>query len=137
MSVTAILTPCAPLPLGPYSQAVRADNLLWVSGQLPVHPETQELVEGGIERSTRQCLENLKAILDASGFPMSAVVKTTLYLADLADFPVVDRVYGEYFAEPHPARVTVQVAALPKGARLEMDAVAVLTAPPTELPEVP
>lgn len=114
----------APAAIGPYSQAVRAGNYLFCSGQIPLIPESGELIAGEIEEQTRQVLENLSQVLAAAGVDFGAVVKTTIYLADLGDFAVVNEIYAGFCAGVAPARVTVQVAALPKGARVEIDAIA-------------
>ena len=123
-----ISTPAAPKAIGPYSQAVAAPagRLLYLSGQIPLDPATGELVKGTIEEETRRVMENLKAVLQAGGAGFAQVVKTTIFLTDLADFTRVNEVYGGYFQADPPARATVQVAALPRGARVEIDAVAVL-----------
>jgi len=119
-------TPGAPKAIGPYSQAIECSpsRLLFVSGQIPLDPETGALVGGGIVEQTRRVLANLDAILLAAGLARWNVVKTTIYLADLADYAQVNDVYAEYFGEHRPARAAVQVAALPKGARVEIEAVA-------------
>lgn len=114
----------APAAIGPYSQAVQAGGFLFCSGQIPLRPETGEMVAGGIAEQTRQVLTNLSAVLAAAGSDFKSVVKTTIYLADLTDFAVVNDIYAEFCSEPAPARATVQVAALPKGALIEIDAVA-------------
>lgn len=123
-----ISTPAAPKAIGPYSQAVAAPagRLLYLSGQIPLDPATGEVVKGTIEEETRRVMENLKAVLQAGGAGFAQVVKTTIFLTDLADFTRVNEVYGGYFQADPPARATVQVAALPRGARVEIDAVAVL-----------
>jgi 2-iminobutanoate/2-iminopropanoate deaminase len=121
---TTIQTDSAPAPIGPYSQAIRANDLIFVSGQIPVNPERGTLVEGDAEIQARQALKNLGAILTAAGSDFSKVVKTTLYLIDLKDFPAVNRVYEEFLGDVKPARATVQVARLPMDARIEIDAVA-------------
>ncbi len=125
---TAIATPAAPRAIGPYSQAVvaAAGRTLYLSGQIPLDPRTGELVRGTIEDETRQALENLRAVLAAAGAGFDAVVRTTIFLVDLADFARVNEVYGGYVGATPPARATVQVAGLPRGARVEIDAVAVL-----------
>lgn len=123
----------APKAIGPYSQATRIDSvggvgatrLLFLSGQIPLDPGTGELVKGTIEEETRRVMENLGAVLVAGGINFHSVVKTTIYLTDLADFAKVNEVYGSYFPTNPPARATVQVAALPRGARVEIDAIAV------------
>lgn len=114
----------APRAIGPYSQAIRVGELLFCSGQIPLDPATGELVRGEIEVETRQVLKNLHAVLVAGGAEWSDVVKTTIYLTNLGDFAAVNRVYGEHFGSAPPARATVQVAALPKGASVEIDAIA-------------
>jgi 2-iminobutanoate/2-iminopropanoate deaminase len=121
---TTIQTDSAPAPIGPYSQAIRTNDLIFVSGQIPVNPERGTLVEGDAEIQARQALKNLGAILTAAGSDFSKVVKTTLYLIDLKDFPAVNRVYEEFLGDVKPARATVQVARLPMDARIEIDAVA-------------
>jgi 2-iminobutanoate/2-iminopropanoate deaminase len=119
----------APRAIGPYSQAIavpaRGQGLLFLSGQIPLDPATGELVRGTIEEETARVMENLGAVLRAGGAGFAAVVKTTIYLTDLADFARVNQVYGGYFPSSPPARATVQVAALPRGARVEIDAIAV------------
>jgi 2-iminobutanoate/2-iminopropanoate deaminase len=121
----AVATDGAPRAIGPYSQAVRAGDLVFVSGQIALDPASGTLVGGTIEDETRRALESLRAVLAAEGLATDAVVRTTVYLTDLADFPRVNQVYAEFFREPFPARATVQVAALPRGARIEIDAIAV------------
>ena len=114
--------------MGPYSQAVAHGGLLFVSGQIPLDPDTNELVGGDIEAQTRRALANLRAVVEAAGSSLDRVLRTTVYLSDLALFPRVNRVYAEHFQrEPLPARVTIQAAALPLGAGIEIDAVASLT----------
>lgn len=124
MSKTAISTERAPRAIGPYSQAVRAGDFVFCSGQIPIDPATGELVAGGIEIQTAQVIKNLGEVLSAAGARWDDVVKATIYLTDLNDFAVVNRVYGEVVGSVPPARATVQVAALPKGAAVEIDAVA-------------
>ena len=121
----SITTEAAPRPVGPYSQGVVVGNTLFVSGQIGMEPSTHHLVGGGIVPETEQVLENVLAIVHAAGFARADVVKTTVYLTDLADFASVNDVYRRYFTDTHPARATVQVAALPGGARVEIEAVAV------------
>lgn len=123
-----IATPDAPKAIGPYSQAVSAaaGRTVFCSGQIPLDPRTGELVKGTIEQETRRVMENLGAVLAAAGAGFGDVVKTTIYLVDLADFTKVNEVYGGYLGEVAPARATVQVAALPRGARVEIDAIAVI-----------
>ena len=119
-----IATPDAPAAIGPYSQAVELNGTLYLSGQLPVDPKSGQMPEG-IEAQTRQALDNLGAILAAAGLGPEHVVKTTVFLADLADFAAVNEVYARAFVAPFPARSCVQAAALPRGARLEVEAIAV------------
>lgn len=126
MAFEKIETAAAPAAIGPYSQAVRAGNLLFCSGQIPLVPETGELVSGDIEAQTHQVMKNLRKVLLAGDGDFSSVVRTTIYLADMADFSTVNAIYAEYFEGVAPARATVQVAALPKNARIEIDAIAVL-----------
>jgi 2-iminobutanoate/2-iminopropanoate deaminase len=121
----AIATTEAPQAIGPYSQAVATGTLIFLSGQIALHPDRGRLVEGTIEDETRQVMKNLAAVLAADGLGLAAIVKTTVYLTDLADFPRVNQTYAEFFTDPFPARATVQVAALPRGARVEIDAIAV------------
>jgi 2-iminobutanoate/2-iminopropanoate deaminase len=116
----------APAAIGPYSQAVRVGQLLFVSGQIPLDPVTGAMVVGSVADQTRQVCENLGAILRAAGASFPDVVKTTVYLADLTDFPLMNEVYARYFPPPAPARATVQAARLPRDARVEIDAIAVL-----------
>jgi len=122
----AVSTDQAPKAIGPYSQAIRAGELLFVSGQVPLDPATGTLVEGDIGVQTHRVMQNVKAIVEAAGASLDAVVKTTIYLADLGDFKAVNEVYGGYFTAPAPARATVQVARLPLDARVEIDAIASL-----------
>lgn len=125
MSKQKIETSKAPAAIGPYSQAIQAGSLVFLSGQIPLDPNTGDMVPGGIEAQTRQVMNNLKAVLDAVGLNLDDLVKTTIYLVDLGDFATVNRIYGEFFAEIPPARATVQVVALPKGALVEIDGIAV------------
>ena len=122
---TCIATDTAPQAIGPYSQAVEAGGFLFVSGQIPLDPASGEMVEGGIEAQTAQVLENLQAILIAAGASLTDVVKTTVYLKEMGDFARVNEVYARYFAEDCPARVSVAVSDLPKGALVEIDVIAV------------
>jgi 2-iminobutanoate/2-iminopropanoate deaminase len=123
---TTVLTPAAPAAIGPYSQAVQAGDLLFVSGQIPLDPATGQLVSGDVRAQAERVLENLTAILDAAGCGTIDVVRTTIYLVDLANFATVNEVYARFFQAPYPARSTVQVAALPRGAEVEIDAIALL-----------
>ncbi|HBG26765.1 MAG: hypothetical protein A2Y10_18775 [Planctomycetes bacterium GWF2_41_51] len=115
----------APAAIGPYSQAIRAANTLYLSGQIGLDPKTGKLVDGGIEPETRQALENIKAVLFAAGLNLTSVVKTEVYLTDMNDFQKMNEIYATYFAEPYPARVTVAVKQLPKNAMVEIAAIAV------------
>jgi 2-iminobutanoate/2-iminopropanoate deaminase len=119
-----ISTQQAPVAIGPYSQGIRAQGLLFASGQIPLDPATGQIVPGPVGEQTRQVMDNLAAVLAAAGGSLRDVVKTTIYLLDLGDFVEVNRVYGGYFSEAPPARATVQVAALPLGSRVEIDAIA-------------
>jgi len=120
-----INTERAPEPIGPYNQAVKSGHLLYTSGQIPIDPTTGEMVPGGIREQAIQVLENLKAVLEAAGSTVDDTIKTTVFLADMADFPELNTIYAEYFGEDNaPARSTVQVAALPKGALVEIEAIA-------------
>jgi 2-iminobutanoate/2-iminopropanoate deaminase len=122
--LSAVSTESAPKALGPYSQAIRAGQFLFVSGQVPIDPATGELVHGGIAEQARQALVNVGEILNAAGASFQTVVRTTVYLADLADFPAMNEVYGTFFTAPQPARSTIQAARLPKDARIEIDVIA-------------
>ena len=122
----AIASDAAPKAIGPYSQAIRAGSLLFVSGQIPLDPATGAMVEGDIAAQTRRVFANLKAILEAAGASFDNVVRTTVYLADMNDFATVNEIYGTYFSSPAPARATVQAARLPKDARVEIDLIASL-----------
>lgn len=121
-----IVTDKAPAAIGPYSQAVKAGGFLFCSGQIPLDPVSGEMVSGAIEEETVQVMNNLKSVLEAAGVGFGQVVKTTIYLTDMADFPAVNQVYGEYFPEVKPARATVAVSALPRSARVEIEAIAVV-----------
>ena len=116
----------APGAIGPYSQAVRAGSLVFLSGQIPLDPSTGQLVTGDIAAQTQRVMVNLKALLEASGCSFADVVRTTIYLTDLAHFAVVNEAYGNFFEAPFPARATVQVSALPRGAHVEIDAIALV-----------
>jgi 2-iminobutanoate/2-iminopropanoate deaminase len=120
----AISSAGAPKAIGPYSQAVRAGQLLFLSGQVALDPATGQMVEGGIAEQTRRVFENLSAVLAAGGRSFADVVRTTVFLADMNDFAAMNDIYGQYFKEPYPARATVQVARLPKDARVEIDLIA-------------
>lgn len=125
MNRQIVATSAAPAAIGPYSQAVGWDRLLFLSGQIPLDPATGQLVDGDVAAQTRRVMENLRAVLAAAGLDLGHVVRTTIFLADLDDFATVNAVYGEYFATDPPARSTVQVARLPRDARIEIDAIAV------------
>ena len=116
-----ISTPKAPAAIGPYSQAIQVGNLVFTSGQIPIDPATGQFAEGGIKGQTRQSLTNVKAILEEAGTSLANVVKTTVFLADMADFADMNAVYAEFFAEPFPARSAVAVKTLPKGALVEIE----------------
>jgi 2-iminobutanoate/2-iminopropanoate deaminase len=119
-----ISTPKAPAAIGPYSQAIQVGNLIYTSGQIPIDPSTGQFVEGGIKEQTRQSLSNIQAILQEAGSTMASVVKTTVFLADMADFADMNNVYAEFFTEPYPARSAVAVKTLPKNALVEIEVVA-------------
>lgn len=121
-----IHTDKAPAAIGPYSQAIQIGQLLFTSGQVPIDPETGAIVEGGIQEQARQSLNNIKAILNAAGTNMGAVVKTTVFLQDMNDFAAMNEVYAQFFQEPYPARFAVQVGRLPKDALVEIEAIAQL-----------
>jgi 2-iminobutanoate/2-iminopropanoate deaminase len=124
VSKEVISTPNAPAAIGPYSQAVRTGNLIFVSGQIPLDPATGQLVRGDIGTQTQQVLENLAAVLEAAGSSLAKVVKTTVYLRDLGEFGRMNEIYAKFFAGSPPARATVQVARLPRDAAIEIDVVA-------------
>lgn len=115
----------APAPIGPYSQAVRAGSVVFLSGQIPLDPSTGAVVVGGIDVQTRQTLKNIEMILKEAGLSMKDIVKTTIFMKDLAKFNAMNTVYGEFFSRPYPARATVEVKGLPKDVEIEIDAVAV------------
>jgi len=119
-----IQTANAPQAIGPYSQAVKAGEFLFASGQIPIDPNTGEFVAGGIAEQTEQVLKNLSAVLEAAGSSLERVVKTTVFLVDMAEFVAMNEVYGRYFKDQPPARATVQAARLPRDARVEIEAVA-------------
>lgn len=119
-----IRTDEAPRAIGPYSQAIVVDGVVYTAGQIALDPASGELVEGGVEAQTRRVIRNLEAVLGAAGARLSDVVKTTVFVADMDDFAAVNEVYGEHFGEPHPARSTVEAARLPRDARVEIEAVA-------------
>ncbi|HKG55597.1 MAG TPA: RidA family protein [Anaerolineales bacterium] len=121
-----VFTEKAPKAIGPYSQAIRTENLLFTAGQVGLDPDTMEIVEGGIEAQTRRVLTNLKHVLETADSGLNFVVKTTVFLQDMAEFAKMNAVYAEFFPENPPARSTVQVAGLPKGALVEIECVALL-----------
>jgi len=121
---TAVVAEKAPAALGPYSAAITYGDLVFCSGQTPIVPETGELAEGGVAEQTHQVLSNLSAVLAAAGLTLDNILKTTVFLTDMADFAEMNAVYAEFFAAPYPARATVQVAGLPKAASVEIEAIA-------------
>jgi 2-iminobutanoate/2-iminopropanoate deaminase len=121
-----VSTANAPAAVGPYSQAIRIDNLIYTAGQLGMDPGTRRLVEGGIRAQTRQALSNIQAVLEAAGSSLTTVVKTTVFLQDIGDFGAMNEVYAEFFPTDPPARSAVQVAALPLGGLVEIEAVAII-----------
>ena len=123
MSRTIISTPSAPKAVGTYSQAVRCGGTVYVSGQIPLDPATTELVQGSMDAQIRRVFDNLKAIVVASGGDMSKVAKLNVFLTDLSHFALLNKIMAEYFTEPYPARAAIQVAALPRGAAVEMDCI--------------
>ena len=124
MSMRTISTDRAPKAIGPYSQGIAASGFLFLSGQVPLDPGTGQLVQGTVQEEVTRVLENLKGVLEAAGSGLQRVVRTTVYLTNLEDFTAMNEVYARYFGEHRPARSTVQVAALPRGARVEIDAIA-------------
>ena len=118
-----IQTAAAPAAIGPYSQAIKSGQMVFLSGQIPLVPETMEVVEGGIEAQTHQVFKNLISVCTAAGGSLAHAAKLTIYLTDLGDFAAVNAIMAEYFTEPYPARATIQVSALPKGVTVEIDAV--------------
>ncbi|MFW5604205.1 MAG: RidA family protein [Bacteroidales bacterium] len=122
--MNAISTTNAPAAIGPYSQAIKVGELVFVSGQLPIDPATGAFAEGGIKELTRQSLTNMKAILEEAGTSMANVVKTTVFLADMNDFAAMNEIYAEFFAAPFPARSAVAIKTLPKGALVEIECIA-------------
>ena len=120
-----IATDRAPGAIGPYSQAVRAGNLVFASGQIPIDPATGQFVPGGIAEQTEQVLRNLTAVFEGAGLTLKHVIKTTVFLADMDDFTAMNEVYGRFFVEQPPARATVEAARLPRDARVEIEAIAV------------
>lgn len=121
----------APAPIGPYSVGIRSRDLIFASGNIGMDPDRGELVKGGIRAETRQALSNLKAVLEAGGSDLAHVVKTTVFLADLGDYGAMNEAYAEFFVEEPPARSAVEVAALPRNAAVEIEAIAIVAAPPS------
>jgi reactive intermediate/imine deaminase len=126
MAKTIINTDNAPQAIGTYSQAVKVDNTVYISGQIPLDPASMEIVEGGVDAQISRVFENLKAVAEASGGSLADAVKLTIYLTDLSCFPTVNEIMAGYFSEPYPARAAIEVSALPKGVQVEMDAILVL-----------
>ena len=124
MNKKIITTPEAPAAIGPYSQAIRIGEFLYTSGQISLDPNSMELITGNIEVETERVLKNIEAILNADGLKLNNIIKTTVYLTDLSEFGRMNQVYEKFFVETKPARACVQVAALPKGAKVEIDAIA-------------
>jgi|SRR6266480_4014397 len=120
-----VSTSDAPAAIGPYSQGVRVGSTVYYSGQIPLDPKTGQLVSGGIDAQTRRVLENITGLLKAEGLSFDNIVKTTIFLADIGDFQAVNEIYGSYFKQAPPARSTIQAGALPKGARIEIEVIAV------------
>lgn len=127
MKKQAILTKDAPAPIGPYSQAIKVGNFLFCSGQIPLDPATNALVQGDVKIQTKRVMENIEAVLKAAGASFDHIAKTTIFLKSMGDFPVVNEVYGAYFKGTPPARSTVEVARLPKDVSVEIEVLAVLT----------
>lgn len=126
MTKTIIQTDKAPAAIGTYSQAVKADNTVYISGQIPLDPGSMEIVEGGIDAQITRVFDNLVAVSEAAGGSLKDAVKLTIYLTDLSNFPTVNEIMAKYFDEPYPARAAIEVSALPKGVGVEMDAILVL-----------
>ncbi len=126
MAKTIIHTDAAPQAIGTYSQAVKVDNTVYISGQIPLDPASMEVVEGGIKAEITRVFDNLQAVAEASGGSLADVVKLNIFLTDLTNFPTVNEIMAQYFSEPYPARAAIGVAALPKGVGVEMDAVLVV-----------
>ena len=124
MKKIPISTDKAPAAVGPYEQAIRVGNFIFTSGQIPLDPSTNKLIEGDISQQTKMVMENLKALLEASGSSLKNVIKATVFLTDLKNFEQMNKIYGEYFSASKPARSTIQVSALPKGAAIEIEMIA-------------
>ncbi|MEZ5401974.1 MAG: RidA family protein [Bryobacteraceae bacterium] len=125
MKIT-VHTESAPKAIGPYSQAIIHNGIAYLSGQIPLDPATGQIIEGGIEAQTERVMENLKAVLEASGSSLGAVLKTTVYMKDMTEFPLMNPIYGRYFTDAPPARATVEVARLPRDVRVEIDCIAIV-----------
>lgn len=125
MKKEVIYTNLAPNAIGPYSQAIKVGDMLFISGQIPVVPETSEIVSGGVTEQTHQVLRNLNSVLKAAGYAFNDVVKTTIFIKDMNDFGTINEVYGQYFSEHKPARATVEVSRLPKDVKVEIELIAV------------
>lgn len=125
MSKQIILTPNAPAPIGPYSQAVKAGNMLFVSGQIPINPATGNIVDSGVKDEAQQVMKNLEAVLAEAGMGFENIVKTTIFLKNMNDFGIVNEIYGQFFSSDFPARETVEVARLPKDVNVEISAIAI------------
>ena len=126
MTLRFLSTDKAPAAVGPYSQGVKAENIIYTSGQLPIDPETGELSKGDIQKETRLCLDNVKAVLEAAHATIEDLVKVTVFVTDINDFSKINEVYAEFFGDHKPARSLVQVAALPKGADIEIEGIAII-----------
>jgi len=126
MEKKAISTEKAPKAIGPYSQAVQAGRFLFLSGQIPLHPSTGEMVEGGFQVQTQRVMDNLRGVLESQGLGMESIVKTTIFLTDMGNFSKANEIYGSYFSEEPPARSTVEVSSLPRGAAIEIEAIALV-----------
>lgn len=122
-NIAQVHSDSAPKAIGPYSQAIKTGSLVFMSGQIPLDPETMELVSGGVDAQTHQVFKNLTAVAEAAGGSLANAVKLTIYVTDLGDFATVNEIMAEYFDEPYPARATIEVSALPKGSAVEIDAV--------------
>ncbi|MFN3194197.1 MAG: RidA family protein [Aureliella sp.] len=126
MTISPIQTDKSPAAIGPYSQAVQAGGMLYVSGQIPLDPTSGEIVSEDVAEQTKRVLENMKAVVEAAGSQMGSVVKVTIYITDMGQFSVINEIYGTYFSAPFPARACVEVCKLPKGVQVEMDAIVAL-----------
>ncbi|HOV27922.1 MAG TPA: RidA family protein [Pseudobacteroides sp.] len=126
MKKEVLTTKKAPEAIGPYSQAIKAGNLLYTSGQIPIDPATGQIVQGGIEAQTKQVLENINAILVNAGSSFKNVIKTTVFVKDMNDFTTINNIYGQYFKDPYPARSLVEVARLPKDVLIEIEVIALI-----------